>query len=405
MKKRLWLRRFMGAALALLAAIFAQIPAAQAAAKTFTAVGEYTMSDYETPDVAEQRAFAYAKQRAAEEAGVYVTSYTKSVGAQISEDQVNLLAGTLLQVKSREKRMERTATGDIHIIVEISADVDTAAIDEALARMQEQNNGAAKMYADLQRDIQRQEQEIEELKQKIAALRAKGESTEALVKESKAQEREFLSNQKVDESYKFMSEGKIEEHLAAANEAIRLNPKNARAYNSRGIVFAKKGQYHAAIDEFTKAVTVNPKFSMGYFNRGRAYDDKRDSEASKTGHGMPVYDKKDTEAAIANYTKAIETFTGHNLDIEDTLIRRGIANWHIFQNDAAISDFSEALVINPNRAFAYGMRGLNYMIVGRFDKAIDDLKTALRLEPNTEIYLEWLQLAHYGKQNGKINWN
>ena len=137
MKKELRFLRVMGAAFAALMMLVVHVSLVCAAAKTFSATGEYTMSDYETPEVAEQRAFAYAKQRAAEQAGVYIASYTKSTGAQISEDKVSMLAGTLLEVKRREKRMEKTATGDIHILVEITADVDASAIDRALNRMQE----------------------------------------------------------------------------------------------------------------------------------------------------------------------------------------------------------------------------------------------------------------------------
>ena len=53
------------------------MPLTSAEKKIFHGTGEYTMSDYETPAVAEQRALTYAKQRAAEQAGVYVDSYTK----------------------------------------------------------------------------------------------------------------------------------------------------------------------------------------------------------------------------------------------------------------------------------------------------------------------------------------
>ena len=55
----------MGAAFAALMMLVAQASMVCAAAKTFSATGEYTMSDYETPEVAEQRALAYAQQRAA----------------------------------------------------------------------------------------------------------------------------------------------------------------------------------------------------------------------------------------------------------------------------------------------------------------------------------------------------
>ena len=45
--------------------------------KTYTGTGEYIMSDFETPEVAKQRAKVYAERNAQEQAGVYVNSYSK----------------------------------------------------------------------------------------------------------------------------------------------------------------------------------------------------------------------------------------------------------------------------------------------------------------------------------------
>ena len=81
MKRKRGFLRVISAAFAALMMLVAQASMVCAAAKTFSATGEYTMSDYETPEVAEQRALAYAQQRAAEQAGVYIASYTKSTGA------------------------------------------------------------------------------------------------------------------------------------------------------------------------------------------------------------------------------------------------------------------------------------------------------------------------------------
>ena len=53
---------------------------ASTAAKTISAKGEYTMSDYETPEFAEERAFDYACQSAMEQIGVHVASYTRTKG-------------------------------------------------------------------------------------------------------------------------------------------------------------------------------------------------------------------------------------------------------------------------------------------------------------------------------------
>lgn len=49
-----------------------------AATGTFSASGEYTMSDYDTPEIAELHALDYAKQNAAEQAGVYLESYSRT---------------------------------------------------------------------------------------------------------------------------------------------------------------------------------------------------------------------------------------------------------------------------------------------------------------------------------------
>ncbi|MBR1761157.1 MAG: tetratricopeptide repeat protein [Schwartzia sp.] len=362
MKKELRFLRVMGAAFVALMMLTAQVSMVCAAAKTFSATGEYTMSDYETPEVAEQRAFAYAQQRAAEQAGVYIASYTKSINAQISEDKVNLLAGTLLEVKRREKRMEKTASGDIHIFVEITADVDTSAIDQAMNRMQEDRNDVAEMYADLQRDIRRQEKENEELKQKIAALRAKGESTEVLVKESKAQEREFLSNQKLEECQRVHrgmnsdDPAATEKGIMLVSEAIRLNPKNAKAYVYRGLVL-----YGNKIS----TLKTHPKQA----GNADAIDKLRDE-------------------MIADYSRALA------IDPNDADIYRyrGHAYKRKQMYDEAIADFSRALALNPSNADAYFNRAYAYQNKGLYDEAIADFSRGLDIKPNATDYTNRAQL-------------
>ncbi len=74
MKKRIFVWKIM---ISMFLMVLIVMPLTSAEKKIFHGTGEYTMSDYETPAVAEQRALTYAKQRAAEQAGVYVDSYTK----------------------------------------------------------------------------------------------------------------------------------------------------------------------------------------------------------------------------------------------------------------------------------------------------------------------------------------
>lgn len=52
--------------------------ACSAELKSFDGTGTYTMSSFETMNVAEQRAIQAAERDALEKAGVYVSSYTKT---------------------------------------------------------------------------------------------------------------------------------------------------------------------------------------------------------------------------------------------------------------------------------------------------------------------------------------
>ena len=56
--------------------------------KSYDGVGEYIMSDFETPDVAKQRAKVYAERNAQEKAGVYIKSYTKTENLQLVDDEI-----------------------------------------------------------------------------------------------------------------------------------------------------------------------------------------------------------------------------------------------------------------------------------------------------------------------------
>ena len=61
---------------------------------------------------------------------------------------------------------------------------------------------------------------------------------------------------------------KIEENT---REVVAINPKDAAAYNDRGIAYGEKGENNKAIEDFTKAIELNPKDAAAYNNRAIAY--------------------------------------------------------------------------------------------------------------------------------------
>ena len=72
---------------------------AQAETKVLTAEATYTMGDGETPSFAEVMALQKAKQMALEQAGTYVESYTKVQNLNLTTEEIQTIAGGVLQVE------------------------------------------------------------------------------------------------------------------------------------------------------------------------------------------------------------------------------------------------------------------------------------------------------------------
>ena len=62
--------------------------------------------------------------------------------------------------------------------------------------------------------------------------------------------------------------GDYEEAIADLNEAIRLDPNNAVAWNNRGFSKNKLGDYQGAIADLDEAIRLDPNYAVAWNNRG-----------------------------------------------------------------------------------------------------------------------------------------
>ena len=116
----------------------------------------------------------------------------------------------------------------------------------------------------------------------------------------------------------------LEKAIAAYDEAIRLNPNYAKAYNNRGVAKYALGRHDAAVADYDEANRLKPDYAEAYNNRG----------AAKNALG---------------------------------------------RHDAAIADCDEAIRLKPDYATAYYNRGLAKNTLGLKDDARKDFETALEL--------------------------
>ena len=75
---------------------------AQAEIKEFSASATYTMSNYETLDIAQQRALREAERSALEQAGIYIESHTTVIDGKVVNDEVLAVASNVIRIKSKK---------------------------------------------------------------------------------------------------------------------------------------------------------------------------------------------------------------------------------------------------------------------------------------------------------------
>ena len=68
--------------------------------------------------------------------------------------------------------------------------------------------------------------------------------------------------------------GQYDQAIQDHNEAIKLTPDFAAAFNSRAIVNSLKGEHDLALQDYNEAIRLNPTDAIALQNRGVIYRDK-----------------------------------------------------------------------------------------------------------------------------------
>ena len=151
--------------------------------------------------------------------------------------------------------------------------------------------------------------------------------------------------------------------LADLEEAIRINPREPIFFANRGVARISLRQHDLAIKDFDQAIQLNPSYAFAYFQRGRAHNDQK------------------------NWDRAIEDF-GHSIRLRPdskAYEERGYAR--LSKNDlvGALSDYSEAIKLDPLSHIAFNGRGVAYERQGRRSEALEAYRKAVSLNQNFEV--------------------
>ena len=158
----------------------------------------------------------------------------------------------------------------------------------------------------------------------------------------------------------YTTKGDYEAAMTDCMEAIRLNPREDNAYNTRGWAHWMRQEVNAAIADYTEAVRLNPSHKKAYANRGFALLGKLD------------YDK-----AIVDFTNIVRLdpndYTGY--------MCRAFCFGTEEQYDKAIADLDAVIRLRPDWPWPHEMRGAFWVANGNPERGLADFRAMLRLNP------------------------
>jgi len=172
------------------------------------------------------------------------------------------------------------------------------------------------------------------------------------------------------------------------------NTKSATAYDLRGLVHRKEGNYPAAQIAFTRAVELNPDFSIGWYNLGQVERNLGNFEASEKHLNKAIALQKNLTKAYFERAmlkkqmgKKQEALDDYNMIIKlegnyymEALVNRGLTKKMMGDFAGAKGDLDLAVEEFPEDPGLRKNRGNINLLLGITRKAVDDYTKAIQLD-------------------------
>ncbi|MDA8099843.1 MAG: tetratricopeptide repeat protein, partial [Nitrospiraceae bacterium] len=323
------------------------------------------MGDGETPSVAESRALLKAKQIAVEQAGTYVESYTKIHDMSVVEDDIEVLATGIMEIRILDKK-RMIAENGIKFWVKIEAKVESNKLSEAARKLKDRI--FSQDVRKLKDDYSTSQREIEDLKRQLAKEKKKGKRRQ-IEKEIASNEKSFAATELVSNANQYIENKEYEKAEDALGKAIQFNPKYVFAYLKRSLIYASTKSYDKALKDANTAISLVADEPTPYAIRGYIYMNKGELEKAIDDNNMALSLKPTEQEALWSYKILTQAY--FNIGLYDDAIKTASRFLAVAQNDSGIyylrgrsfaakkqnehatKDYTATLSIDPNSAFAY----------------------------------------------------
>jgi tetratricopeptide (TPR) repeat protein len=196
----------------------------------------------------------------------------------------------------------------------------------------------------------------------------------------------------------------LEKVKQAENNALKIDPLYAEAYQIIGSIFERMGKYKEAAEMYKKTVEINPQLgdamaslSGVYVRMGKAnqvieiykeFLNKYPNNPIFEENLAAIYVQKgDISAAIKIYEDMVQT----NPQNVRALVNLGFMSARMRNLAKAKDSFERAIMIDPKSVDAHNGLGLYYMQSGQNQRAKDEFNQSLMVDPNNQYAKQMLE--------------
>ena len=227
------------------------------------------------------------------------------------------------------------------------------------------------------------------------------------------------SAQKYQEGQELFQKRRYQDAITAFEEAVKIDGKNAQAYQAIGITYQKLKDWKKAIEAHQMAATVKPDYAAAYYAVGevqyqRLHDYEAAAQSFKKVLGIDpgFQDGKSQQYLKAaylrqggsyfrskNYKKAVEQYeNASQLDPSDAsaFYNLGLAHKAARNSRSAREALQTAVDLDPKHARAFESLGDVYKDIQRYSQAAANYNKSIAVAPGyldaylslAEIYIE-----------------
>ena len=391
--------------------------ACSAEPKIIVATGQYLVGDgeWESVDIAQERAKSNAIRNAVQKAGVYVVSYSKTKDFQIVEDEARFVAGTALEVLEETCVPEPIEDSMVQYKSTVRVMVD---LDGIMEKVKNQEREALEKNMQSYNELLKRSQEIaeenEQIRKKYTATVWDEGSRSMQRAELAKNDEKFEAVQLLMDGIGCMERGETAAALAAIEKSLRANPYEI-AYVLRGNLRLDARETDAAIADYTKAIEMNPYLVDAFYKRGIAYETKGSAERALEDYGKAI-SMGARVAGVYGRRGAILLSRGNpadavsdlrqaaDMDSVNYIYQRnlGIACYQLGDYRGALKGLSLAISLGDVDASTYLLRGNAFDRIGSYGNAVHDYTIVLQKQPGNAEAAQQKELAYQkGQQDSR----